>query len=75
VGTIKAVFEFNKTRRFSYYDSGIGYVTKVDVNGNDVVYFGKLGEKGDHVAVKATIKDHSVRDGRKQTIISRPRAI
>jgi hypothetical protein len=32
-------------------------------------------EKDDDVRIKATVKDHSVRDGVKQTIISRPKAI
>lgn len=32
-------------------------------------------DKDDDVLIKATVKDHSVRDGVKQTIISRPKAI
>jgi hypothetical protein len=45
-----------------------------DVDGNVVVYKGSnlLGEKGNAVSVKATIKDHDSRDGVKQTKISRP---
>lgn len=74
-GVIKSVIEFQRTTRFSYYDSGAGYVTKIDVDGSDVVYFGHLGDKGDTIKVKATIKDHSIRDGRNQTIISRPKAL
>jgi hypothetical protein len=74
-GVIKAVIEFERTTRFSYYDSGAGYITKIDVDGNDVVYFGRLGEKGEAVKFKATIKDHNLRDGRKQTIVSRPKVM
>lgn len=74
-GVIKSVIEFQRTVRFSYYDSGAGYVTKLDVDGNDVVYFGHLGDKGTAVKVKATIKDHTIRDGRKQTIIARPKVM
>lgn len=46
-----------------------------DADGNVVVYKGtsKLGERGDTVTVKATVKDHDVRDGVKQTKISRPK--
>ena len=46
-----------------------------DSAGNVVVYKGtnKLGEKGDTVSVKATIKEHDTRDGVKQTKISRPK--
>lgn len=74
-GVIKSVIEFQRTTRFSYYDSGAGYVTKIDIDGSDVVYFGHLGAKGETVRVKATIKDHSIRDGRKQTVISRPKVL
>ena len=74
-GVIKSVIEFQRSVRFSYYDSGLGYVTKLDVDGNDLVYFGHLGEKGTTVKVKATIKDHTIRDGRKQTIIARPKVM
>lgn len=73
-GIVKAVFTFER-RKFHYYDSGIGYITKIDVNGNDVVYFGDLAEKGQEVEVKATVKNHDVRDGRCQTIIARPKLV
>lgn len=45
-----------------------------DPDGNIVVHKGTaLGvKKGDEVSLKATIKDHGVRDGAKQTIIARP---
>ena len=45
-----------------------------DADGNVVIYKGSkcLGEKGATVKVKATIKDHSEREGVKQTLISRP---
>lgn len=45
-----------------------------DDAGNVVVYKGtkELGERGMRVVVKATVKDHDIRDGVKQTKISRP---
>ena len=47
-----------------------------DADGNVVVYKGtnQLGDKGDTVTVKATVKEHDMRDGVKQTKISRPAA-
>lgn len=46
-----------------------------DADGNVVVYKGskQLGKKGDAVTIKATIKEHDIRDGVKQTKISRPK--
>jgi predicted Fe-S protein YdhL (DUF1289 family) len=48
-----------------------------DVDGNVVVYKGTncLGEKGDAVSVKATVKEHDIRDGVRQTKISRPKEV
>lgn len=45
-----------------------------DDAGNVVIYKGtkELGERGMRVVVKATVKDHDIRDGVKQTKISRP---
>lgn len=45
-----------------------------DTDGNVVVYKGTkvLGDKGEAVSVKATVKEHDVRDGVKQTKIARP---
>lgn len=45
-----------------------------DMQGNVVVYKGGkvLGEKGQMINVKATIKAHGEREGVKQTVISRP---
>lgn len=45
----------------------------VDGQGNVFVYWGKcLGNKGDNIKVKATIKEHKVYKGIKQTIVNRP---
>jgi len=46
-----------------------------DADGNVVVYKGTkpIGQKGDAITVKATIKAHDRRDGIAQTIISRPK--
>jgi hypothetical protein len=48
-----------------------------DDAGNVVVYKGskELGMRGERVLVKATVKDHDVRDGVKQTKIARPVAL
>ena len=45
-----------------------------DAAGNVVVYKGtkKLAERGGSVSVKATVKEHDVRDGVRQTKIARP---
>ncbi len=45
-----------------------------DTDGNVVVYKGtkKLAERGGSVTVKATVKEHDVRDGVRQTKIARP---
>lgn len=45
-----------------------------DADGNVIVYKGtkKLGERMDRVRVKATVKEHTVRDGVRQTKIARP---
>jgi hypothetical protein len=66
--TIRMVFEMSGMYGTSYLH------VMHDVDGNVVVYKGTnlLGEKGNAVSVKATIKDHDSRDGVKQTKISRP---
>lgn len=69
-GKIVSVTQFEK-QKFHYYDHTIGQITRLDVEGNIVVYFGFLGERGETVAVKATVKKHDVYNGRKQTVISR----
>lgn len=74
-GVIKSCITFERTR-FSYYDTGIGYLTKILVGDNVIVYWGKLdADIGSKVKIRATIKDHDIRDGVKQTIISRPKLI
>ena len=73
-GMIKSVTTFFR-RRVSYYDSGVGYLTRVSVDGNEVVYFGQLGEKGDTVKFVATVKEHGEYNGRKQTVVSRPKIV
>lgn len=50
------------------------FINVIDCDGDLVVYFGKpLGEKGDLISFKATIKEHNERDGAKQTIVQRPK--
>ena len=44
-----------------------------DANDNVVIYSGNsIADKGDVLSIRATIKEHEVRDGVKQTIIARP---
>lgn len=54
---------------------GTTYInTMVDRDGNVFVYKGKhLASKGDQVTLKATVKDHGVYKGTKQTVINRPK--
>lgn len=73
-GIIKSVIEFDRPK-FHYYDSGVGTVTRIDVEGSDVVYFGFLGDKGSEISLKATVKQHGDFKGRKQTVIARPRVV
>lgn len=74
-GVVKSVIEFER-QRFHYYDTGVGVITRLDVDGSDIVYFGSLGaDKGDIVEVKATIKQHGEYKGRKQTVIARPKVL
>lgn len=57
---------------------GTSYIHALkDAAGNVVIYKGsnKLGEKGDRVKVKASIKEHGEREGVKQTQIARPKLI
>lgn len=49
-----------------------------DENQNTIIYKGKsnaMPSKGETVTVVATIKEHGVRDGIKQTVIQRPKAV
>jgi hypothetical protein len=48
-----------------------------DSAGNVIVYKGTncLGDKGESVKIKATIKEHDIREGVKQTKIARPKTI
>lgn len=68
--TIRMVFEMEGQYGYSYLH------VMHDADGNVVVYKGtnKLGAMNDTVTVKATVKEHDVRDGVKQTKISRPAA-
>lgn len=72
-GTVTKIRSFPKVR-YHYYDSDVGYLTQIKVDNNIVIYWGKLNDvnEGETVTVKATIKDHSIKDGIKQTIINRP---
>lgn len=50
------------------------YLNKLHAGDDVIIYFGKkLGEPGDELAMRATVKAHSERDGVKQTVVSRPK--
>lgn len=78
VGVIKERRDFTFTLRLVLDMEGMYGMTYLHVGadpvGNVIVYKGtkKLGAKGDTVSVKATVKDHGIRDGVKQTVITRP---
>jgi len=80
VGTVGERITIEGTITFSTsYDTAYGttYVTGIkDAAGNIYIQKGvSLGQRGDNVWIKATVKEHAVRDGVKQTIISRPKHI
>jgi hypothetical protein len=57
---------------------GTNYITIArDEQGNAITYKGKtdIGGKGDTTTVKASIKDHTVYSGVKQTVIQRPKVL
>jgi len=78
IGAIKERRDFELTIKLrTGFEGSFGYVhvfVMEDSIGNVVVYKGSvvLGERGDTVKVKATIKAHGERDGIAQTIITRP---
>ena len=78
IGTVGQRINFELTLNWVKYFEGAFGATYIhglkDADGNVVIYKGSkcLGEKGATVKVKATIKDHSEREGVKQTLISRP---
>lgn len=75
IGTIVGVREFQR-QRFSYYDSGVSTLTRINVNGNILVYFGNhIADQGTQVEMIAKIKKHEEYNGAKQTVISRPKVI
>lgn len=78
VGVVKGRYDFTFTLRLVLAMDGMYGTSYIHVGADDVgrviVYKGtkRLGDKGETVTVKATVKDHSIRDGVKQTIITRP---
>ena len=58
------------------YGFGVNYINLLrDEAGNVLVYKGlsDLGQQGNVVTLKATVKEHTIRDGIKQTVIQRPK--
>lgn len=78
VGAVNDKIEFTATVTFvTGFESRFGYtyVTGLrDDAGNILIQKGvSIGDKGDRLTIKATVKEHAVRDGVKQTIITRPK--
>lgn len=76
------VVVFTKTferQSFRGYGTENGRITVVDVGGNLVKYWGYLGEKGETVTFKATVKNHEIYNGTfgstRQTTVSRPKVL
>ena len=69
--TFSLVLKFQKRFESFYGDKWLNKF--VDQNGNDFVYFGNHMdlEKGEVARIKATIKEHKIYEGVKQTIIQR----
>lgn len=75
--TVQAVIEI-AVPAFSYYDSGVSWINILkDSAENIYVYRGKtfVGNKGETVVLKASIKEHSVYNGVKQNVIQRPKLV
>ena len=73
-GIIKSVKTFSR-QRFHYYDSGVGSISRIIVDGSTVIYFGDIGKEGEEVTFKATVKEHGEYNGHKQTVVARPTVI
>ena len=57
---------------------GDNYITIAsDEQGNAITYKGKtdIGNKGDTRTIKASVKEHTVYNGVKQTVIQRPKVV
>lgn len=77
IGTVKARMSFTATIvGIASFDSlyGTMFVSIMKSGDNVVIYKGNrpMGERGETVTFKATVKKHDVREGVKQTIVERP---
>jgi hypothetical protein len=81
IGDIGQRIDFDLTVRLVVTLEGIYGLSFLHVMhdnaGNVIVYKGtnRLGEKGDNVKIKATIKGHDMRDNVRQTKIARPKIL
>jgi hypothetical protein len=59
-----------------YYGTNFIHIAR-DENGNVLTYKGltNIGLKGETTTIKASIKEHTLYDGVKQTIIQRPKVL
>ncbi len=78
IGTVGSRQDFTLTATFrTSFDTQYGTLFVhgfKDPEGNVVIYKGgkAIAERGETIRVKATVKDHGVREGVQQTIIARP---
>jgi len=75
--TVKKVIEISKPK-FSYYDSDWTYIVILEDAAQNIFIYKGIGlvnpvDEGDTFDIAFTPKEHGVRDGVKQTIISRPK--
>lgn len=72
-GVITKISTFHK-QKFHYYDTDVGYLTTIKVGNDILIYWGVLKnqKEGNKVVLKFTVKEHTIRNGIKQTTIARP---
>lgn len=74
-GTVEKVISLGYTQ-VSYYTSVERFMTKINVDGNVVVYFGNnIANEGDEITFKATVKEHGEYKDVKQTIVQRVKVL
>lgn len=74
-GTVEKVISLGYTQ-VSYYTEVERFMTKINVDGNVVVYFGNnIANEGDEITFKATVKEHGEYKDVKQTIVQRVKVL
>lgn len=74
-GVVEKVISLGYTQ-VSYYTEVERFMTKINVDGNVVIYYGnKIVEEGDAIRFKATPKLHNEYKEVKQTIVQRVKVL